>query len=783
MSNWVKYGAYFVSVGLSITGVWFWQRPTDARVIGEDVAELYEAVMEWNVVAYLQGDEQPDYYKYYWLTLADSNSVGDHIKYEDISQIAGFTRLTMLQDDGFANYTTARAYWITNGITADTFEPSIMAGDYNTTLSTNEYGVLTESYTYATNTVKDALVTTATKAIQPARGAVYTRYNDESFPSLTTATNYPVSASVFPGNTANGIENVSSYYWWLFSEPYLYPWEQWSWRNSSKVTIANESSENIAWTNICYIGTNKFDLSFGASKIDTNKAGYSIGSFYDYHGHRSVKFAYVTPYNDGNGLSINFTYPTETPPVITNNIQYSWQWYRQYYLTRSWAIANEPTKIEVVYGDKLYLRSYDYNSIESIITFADFDFDAGGQVPQHKTNFLSIVKVSVPSRPLVSPIYFAVSVRDGTPIKTNSYFTLSNDIATSENPTGTATTNALVPAIYGDSAYTTDDMRISTNKLYGLMAVLTNLNRTVYFEDVGALVSTNCIITEYTTNNNAILSTNYTGTSLPIQYFDFGDGSGYIADFLSSATVHSVTTNTGNAGEVFNENLHFEAQSAGSYNENEGNPYWSSSSAIDGSYSKKEYEHKGVILNYPSAYAVTNGYVDAVTVYALYENVINSQTPYRGKESDTNVTFDVSGDYWTHENMGTAIAGATINIPTSALPETRSVGTNRIYGTYDDGYALRNKAVYQKIYSVTNPTEIICFDIPKPTVTGIDFATKNAYSYDKGIDPDLYYENLAYEYDIDYSIRMVKFMIVVDWHFKHLGGGFTPQTNNPAWRQ
>jgi hypothetical protein len=175
-----------------------------------------------------------------------------------------------------------------------------------------------------------------------------------------------------------------------------------------------------------------------------------------------------------------------------------------------------------------------------------------------------------------------------------------------------------------------------------------------------------------------------------------------------------------------------------------------------------------------------------VTVYALYENALGQidQPGYRGEESNTNKTFDISGEYWTTASLSNSLSGITINIPTSEPSTERTVGISREYGDeYPNGDRFRNKAVYQKIYSVTNPTTEIVFDIPKPTATGVDFARKYAYNYDKGIDPDDYLENETWDYSLTYEVRVPKFMIVVDWQFQHLGNGFTPSNNVPGWRQ
>jgi hypothetical protein len=39
---------------------------------------------------------------------------------------------------------------------------------------------------------------------------------------------------------------------------------------------------------------------------------------------------------------------------------------------------------------------------------------------------------------------------------------------------------------------------------------------------------------------------------------------------------------------------------------------------------------------------------------------------------------------------------------------------------------------------------------------------------------DLRYDNTRRDYYLDYSVEIIKWVVVVDWGFKHLGGGFEP---------
>lgn len=790
MANWIKYGKYWISAGIAVGGVLWFNRPGDRRIMGEDPADLFEAAQERKVIAYLEGEQAPDYAA---ANNGSSNSVASLIKYATVLDIAGVIR-GMALGVNKVSYTTVGdfypdggIYWITNAITGDTFEPSVMEGGYMASLSTNEHGVVTERYSYDTNTCMDAMVTTETRTFSPSRGAAYQRGPYSQLPEPVTTNNTPVSQHVFSENETGGIKDAEQYLWWPFDEAYQFPWEQWSWRDSTRVALLSYASNNVSWTNVCWIGTNSLSVAFTPHSADPTNGGFSAGCFYSVSGARSVPFVYVQPPSGSSPIYLS-NYPGG-PFETDYSINKAWSagWQVVFTINKDGIARSQSLAWDIVYGDYLFMFSSGGGPANEALSVQAYPGPAiPGYPSPTPTNSLSVLKIWVPAVTNVLPIYVAISVKDGSFVATNAYFQVTSDIATSSPVTGTATTNALVPEYYGDYALATDDRRITTNKLYELREALTNLTRTVYFRGTDALVSTNCIVTTYGNTGGTLFTTNYTGTALPIGYYDFGDGSGYIAGLLSGAAVVSVATNTVNVGTVFSESFFYDANKTGIYDENDGNPYWSSYNWIEGAYERIELEHKGVSLEYPSEYAVTNGYVSGVKVYALYENATESlDIPgYGGLDGDTNVTFDVGGEYWNTRNLGTAIDGVTINIPSEEPPVTRTSGTHRTYGgeyPYQDSF--RNMAVYTKIYECSNPTNRITFDIPKPEVTGADFASRYAYSYDKDTNPDLYYEHFKFDYKLGYSIRIAKFMIVVDWKFKHLGNGFTAVTNTPAWRQ
>lgn len=763
MDKWVKYGKYFISAGIAVTGVLWFQRPGDSRIHGEDKAALFERAMEMKVAAYLERDDEPDFILANEYYSNPSNSILGNIAYYDILTIAGITRAMV---DGVTGGYDPKIFWTTNEITGATYEPAVMDGGINVDTAAPTNGVSIVTYTYTTNTCRDVLLTTQTRLFTNESKGVYSRHNPALGPSPVTLTNFPVSPLVFPYNTVNGIKDLQAYHFWPFARAYQYPWEQWSWRNNSRIVVRAQQSRNMrfpaAWIN---------EDSLGVSITATNEgAGYCIGNLLGYESpgydnfRSSVQFVVVTPPTNGSPV---YASSFEADPYIreirfNNGDDGSGSFHYPYGAFPTLRIIKDPDKfyLDITGAGSTKIGYYVYSN-------------------RVQSNMVTVIEASWPNYPSV---YVAVHARPSLPIvyATNNYFNVSA-FAFTNTVTATATTNALLPAYYGTSAHDTDDQRITTNKLYELREALTNLYRTVYISDSSALTATNCITQVYEHDDSFIVSTNMTGTAKPIGYYDFGDGSSYIAGFVSGATLSGATTNTSTVSTVDKEQLVYRAEKNGLWNYT----YWDSDTSIDGYYRRYEYEYKGISPKYPSLYALTNGMVKAVRVYARYENSIIDAPgyPYPDYGYGTNITFEVGGKYWTMNTLSNAVSGAVINVPSDTIPDTIVAGTDRRY--WSDPYEKDqvNKAVFTKIYEVSNPTNAIYFDIAKPTVTGVDFARKYAYVHTIGNDPDYYAEEYVWNYGLEYECRIKQVLIVVDWSFKHLGNGFMAVTNTPGWRQ
>ena len=776
MSSLVKYGKYFISAGIAIGGAVWLQRPGDLRVKGEDIADLYGAVQDCYVVPYLVGDALPD-----WKTAneGETTTVTQAIQYYDIQTIAHRSRELWNKNSNI--------FWTTNTLSGDTIEPSKMLGGY--AFTNTDYGIVDELnsnglmvtnryYTYSTNTFSDNLLTTATRIFTPGMKLEQWTTGDQwGWMTTITPTNLPVSGYVFSGAQASKFEGLTSYTSWPFEWSFTYPWEQWSYTTKSRVSVFQINGENINWTNVVWIATNSLGVAFTPSLKVSGKAGYSMACFRDLAGHMSVPFAYVVAPPANNDIYL-YASNVNRPTDLVRNLVWSPTWNNSVAVKKDNTAYGQELAFSVVAGDVINVRNGAYNDVVNFVDITPPWAFVNGQYVASTTNSFSVVKFWIPAKTNISPIYLAISVRQGDPVKTNYYFTVSGDLATLSTPSGTATTNAVTKTFKA-----TDDLRISTNKLNGLAQIITNMNRTVYFGGIGTLIATNRVCKRTDTFWNGQANIYYVtewlsgNTEQDPQYYDFGDPAQYIPTYIATAGTDTFTNTNWSVREIYSERLQYVAYKKGqrySFAPDPGGG-WNGYSSIEGqSYEKLEYSYTGVTPVYPSMFAVTNGYVKKVTVYALYEVRTAWQPSYLAGQyyyMGDSFSHDVGGNYWTTYNTGLEISGKTLSTPTEALPDTRVKYLHRDYAT-----AIKNRAVYCKIAEVSNPTSQIFFDIDRSTVTAMNFASQHAYSFsteEDGVD-DNWEERFTWDYSGGAEVNTVQFLVVVDWNFQHLGRGFTP---------
>jgi hypothetical protein len=216
---------------------------------------------------------------------------------------------------------------------------------------------------------------------------------------------------------------------------------------------------------------------------------------------------------------------------------------------------------------------------------------------------------------------------------------------------------------------------------------------------------------------------------------------------------------------------------------------WWSDTEVEGNiHERKNNTWLGCSPSYPSLWALTNGLVNKVTIYAAMEVVKNISDSYLPWDlpSQNYYKHSSSGEYWHEGNFGVLASNLTINLPSHSVDASRTNGLHKVFpgGTaYDGNFWFTDTAVFSKIYETNSPTGPIAFDWQCPTITHADPKQRYAYfSYETAAsgDRDLYRE---WHYRLGYRVLASRIMIVVDWDFKYLGRGFAPATNTPAGRQ
>jgi hypothetical protein len=311
----------------------------------------------------------------------------------------------------------------------------------------------------------------------------------------------------------------------------------------------------------------------------------------------------------------------------------------------------------------------------------------------------------------------------------------------------------------------------------------------VYIGGASAIAATNRITVTHDgvwTNEGYYVDESLNGSGSTIEYYDSYD----LATFLTDAqTIETITTNewvnTWSPSVLSQYEYGIYERKYGAYNETSDT--WSSSVLVKNERLEiKNYRYEGCRLSYPSVFAVTNGYVKKVTVYAALEAIRDSTQPYfiPPSSAGTITNHSVSGDYWYEGNHGVLVSNMFVNIPSHTVDVSRVKGTHKQF-LLSGNFGFTDTSKFSKLFEVEDPTEEIVFDLQCPEIQHGD-PTRFYSGFDwtgTAIGEADFIEGFSKYYSLDYSVKIKMILIVVDWQFKHLGGGFEPVTNNPAWKE
>jgi len=776
MPSMIKYGHYWISAGIAVAGAIWLARPGDPRVLGEDMADLYEAEAERSVIPFLTGSQVPDWAAY---NNGSTNTVDVRIRYDDVDALCNRIRANFLK--------AGPVFWLISPITNGQ-ELSISQGTYAiTNKAYNPLGytptVTNITYSYSTNRYVDNLIVTSSRQWTNSSLFEYCATGNGSPMSMTNA---PVSSYVW-SKTASAVagSGLTLGSAWPLARSYTFPWEQWSDVNRSRVSVFVYDGDNIIFTNASWISMNRLTFTNAPALRVTsisgkaNPHGFCLTRLMDIYGNTSVEFVVIKPPASNNGIVL---------PAYSYSIAKSASW-TYITITKSIAIQGEDISAELVYGDD----QLEYEIVANELSFASLRVRTAVGV----TNNLSVLKfTSTDSQ--ASPAYCAFSFTPTIPnplILTNSYFSLTQKAYINEPVIATATTNAIA-----QDQIIMNDKRITTNKLYDICHVLTNLHTTVY---MGATVTPTQNVVTVQTSTDDFGSTYYvdeyqTGSGLTPTYY-----SAYtMADIIAANDTRSFETNViVNQGDVTSypffgaSELAFYSSSLYDYHEGDifanSSTNWTSWVVVAGRSKVETYKYKGCSINYPSDWAVTNGYVKNVKVYAILQvqrvldgnGIIQYPFPANGYTNN----FTISGSYWYAGNINCTEPTLTFSRPATNINTTISNSAFHSFdGFFDDDrvyWYFTDKTPVNLIAEIDNPTEPIRFDMP-------DFDFSYAY-------PDRFNRIQAasagptqlrdeYErtvYDLEYRVGVVRWIVQVEWNFPNLNNGFVPVTTNiPSWR-
>jgi hypothetical protein len=770
MANWVKYGTYYISGAIAVGGILWWSRPGDKMIRGEDYANIFEAVQERAVIPYLTGDALPD-----WAAANDSstNSIDSRIQYADILTMANRIRAIVTKTD-------STIFWTNEAIT-NRSSLAVSRGSY---AMTNEIGFLIDQtgtptyttnniYSYTTNVVLDTIATTASRIWKTNSLFEYQIKSGVGY-SAMSLTNLPLGNLVFEKGESKSLvsQSLPGGAWWPFPRAYSFPWEQFSSPIRSRISVRQLSGLNISFTNVSWITPSSLEARCYPIFATNTDDWYSVSVFEDVNGNRSVPFMVFTTKRPA------WPNPPATPPIIAmseDSIEQEFPLGVNFtpnvsYVLKNAAVSNAYIRATVVYGTDNFptpVRSVDYFNYSGFL-FTNLYSEAWGLVKYEA------YADSAASLPITNcaPAYSYVRFSNNEWSGTNDYFSISAPAYFSGFTayiSAQATTNAIT-----SQQVAKDDKRLLMSKLYDFRTSMTNLTRTVWIGGAGSITATNAVetITDITPEN-CWPSTNvwYVSRSGVGDFTPTYD-TGYDLSALRSAFLGGydrVRTNSASTTLSLLSKLNFGFDANG-VSEVYSSGNWDSNTQVQLiDNSKSKWSYYGVTPAYPSLYAVTNGYVKKVKVFAVVE--MQNVAPNNAYPASAGYySHSVAGNYIYSGNMG--VSHGTLAI--SGAPDTIDT-TIRKYNYADfksasGGNSFVNESVLNLIYEVNNPTNKIMFDFEPAEFTHSLCDTYRYHFQQSAASSAARTEDWSYDYSQYYEIAVTRWVVVVDWKFQNYGG-------------
>lgn len=738
----IKYGCIFVSSGVIISGALLWHAGGDKRVLGESVAEILAAQVERSQVAYLFGDELPDF--------SSNNVVSTRLEFDVIYGVLDGARSMTINND-------APVYWI-DPAAAISYVTTLVSCDAQWSHGeTNASGDYVCSMTRS-NAVSE-LHTTGSRIAHPSIAYM---------PDVDT-NDFSRIAKDFLGDVrlADAPLFGDNYNWWtaigIDSNCYKYGCEEWHGLDPHNVTLAIEGSGFTLSTNLLHYPYNSYSLrSFevASTSSSTNRLLAAVISTT-----LDDTWTTRTAVSDGAGaLNLNIYLQSPTielteggsiefgihPASNSGGVEFV-----------RWVVIGSGVTADYSGSDYLYWGGANpsWSTTRNITVSALQDDDslrAAAVIRFERSSQLGVYN------------YVAVSVADdesGAEIAAAPALLSLAKGATNSVAVSITITNAPTPYMYTDK-------RIVANNLMQARAVLTNLTRSIAFFAPASVAYESWIQTRYAAVTNAVVS----GDTEVFDIYGFADA--LAAYNALDPELHSVITNTGAySGDLIQANFNLDAENTKDTLFNFGE------SAYSASYDAITHRLTGCTLPYPSLYAITNGYVARVRIYLCVAPSLAGRTARPQYDSYEPLSYSgYSHQPWFYEGFGygSGYALCSRNDGSAGLPANNFVKPE--YGFVDGGFAVVNMSI---VADVTAPTTNIVFALGSaPGAFDFSFSAKSDFEA---------YELLADEgggsryrvgyYDHNNLVRITHLLVVVDWGWQHLNDArpFEPIVNTPSW--
>jgi len=743
----IKYGCIFVSAGVFISGALLWDGSGDRRVMAESVAEIMAAQVERSEVAYLFG----------------TNAVPDFSSNNVVSVRLEFATL-------YGAMEAARELAVDNTASVLWLDPNVTIADGATIAGCDAQWVATNigggDYTCTLILSNSASIYNSSGSRRADSSCIY-------MPDVDTNDVAPICSRFFPSvNLGTVAVFGEDFNWWqhigISTNVYKYECEQWHNIDGTEIDVTFVGGAGFTNDASLHIPYPDLNGSFGIHSSNTNGAQLRAALFQvDEPTRGSAVFA-VSDAAGASSDNIIFTAETVTvteggpetlgihPGSNVGTIE-----------RITWSIIGTGIDTWPAYGTcggfywGGYNPAWNVSRVITIHALQDADSSDGAVVLRFQRS----------SQPGVYQ-YVAVQIVDDDEGDADIAVMPALSVINKEQ---TAVVSVEIAA--ATNMYYWTDKRIAATNLFEAKAVLESLARSVVFYDADDL------------DYDAWVRYRYTGFT---NEYESGDSSVYgTFGFGSTLTAYNglstpLTTTYTNGGGYYGGIMQITADISVGNSRIDSFDYGTSSYSASADYDL--YEVSGCSLEYPSLYAITNGYVKRVRVYICVSAARGNRTTIPMYwDSDVLSFSGYSHQPWFYEQFN---YGNALYLDLCSRDDGGQGFPPNGIETPAYNFSISGLRAYKliKVGDETNPTELVKFDIGGK-LADYNFAMGGKSDFESyelvstALDGDVTSEVGYFEHNN--SLRIEKIVVVVDWSWQHCNDAvpFVPQNNTPAWAE